>query len=354
MGGIFIYEKENMDFDLENGKCADGIIIKDTDRLCENVKRSAAAGMEILIELPAETVDKVQKISIDAGRVVFSEEEIRYVSIKDIKRTISRLEVAGNEVSGFIIPVPDIYSLIWDDELGAMYAGTGGTEQELFELLDNDLEISAVRSWYYENAEKHIFHKYLLPVKEYFESIGKTGIFDIGETELQYYLARKMINPIRLKSRGCTLALRTKAGRSAEPMGFTEGDYFLYEDYGKRLLDNGEKDILLVKPVRGMIQRFKRGGSEFNRHRIETPALLTAIESVYLSDKLSEKGYQFDVCDEFSFDERENFKQYKHILICESCMFTKQEMSVIEEIGAMGVRINDKELLDYIRQEGEN
>jgi hypothetical protein len=191
----------------------------------------------------------------------------------------------------------------------------------------------------------------MLPQNEMLKSVGKTAGFYIGKKELQYDLIGSLINTTLLKHMGFSLGISCEKEVTETEFGFRNGDFIFCENSCKKITQKRvTKDILLVKPMRGVIDRYMETG---RRNRLETTALASAIEGVYFCDMLKEKGYTFDVADEFSFMTKRNLRKYTDILICGSCLFADKEMSKINRILVKGIRINSQDLISELSEQGE-
>ncbi len=308
-----------------------------------------------LLNITEISVKSEQMLCQLAGKTDIKTGEVRYVSVKDLKRLLKNDETLQDSVSGFVVPIPEISGPVWNDKIAKMCKMTEGDSEFLYELFDDEIETSSVRSWYYENLAKYILKTYMLPLKRFSRSIGKEIIFDLGNIEMQYDLMEKMINPCMLKKSEISLLVHKETGNIEKELGFSENDFVIKDDTIKRCEKREqEPKILLIKPMRGVMERFVLQEIRKKPNRLETPALLSAIESVYYCDMLSEKGYNFDVADEMNLPKVIDLKKYEHILICKACLFTEKETKKIDRLQKFGVKINDKDLICDLTQKGED
>lgn len=297
-----------------------------------------------MIRLSADTVKSVPILCQHAGKIATQNGEIRYVSTKDLKGALQ------DDVRGFIVPVPEISGPIWNKSLAKLCKVDVENTEILYQLFDEEIEISSVRSWYYTNLSKYILRTYILPIERFCKSIGKEIIFDLGNIEMQYDLMRNMINPDMLKKSGLSLLIH-KSGNVEKELGFSGEDFVINGERIEQVTKTDAK-ILLIKPTRGVMERFIQGEIKSRPNRLETPALSSAVESTYYCDMLAEAGYEFDVTDEFHLPK--DLKKYENILICKSCLFTEREKKKIDKLGKYGVKINDRDLICKLMQKGEN
>lgn len=345
MNNFFTFADDATDFGLLKKQGETGVIIKATDKLAENIKKAAACQMDIMVHLDKDIKESVNVLAPHAGRVSLECGEINYVSVEALKKCIAEIGSAINEVSGFILHMPRILGAIWNDKLAQLCGFDVGGDERLYELFDHEKEISQVRSWYYTNFERYILSEYLLPQKELLQKFGKTMVLDLQNAEIQYDLMGKMVNPIMLRRNGFSLAMRGEKGSLESEFGLFGGDFVITEKYCEKI---AEKDrnckLLLIKPTRGVMERYVHGEGKRKSIRLETPALLAAIEGVYLGDEMQKAGYSFNIGDEFSFDEEMNSK-YESIFISRSCLFTQREIKIIDKLKKDGIKIETLDLL---------
>lgn len=342
---IFTFADSSTDFERLKKEGVKAVLLKYSAKVSKNIKKASALGMKIMVEMPCSIKDNIKVIKPLAGRVSVQDGVIEYTSIKDIKKAIKSI---GQNVEGFIIPIPEVSGLLWNDEIEESCSVENGDSYDLF---DDEKEIIHIRSRYYISAQKYLYENYMLPQNELLKSVGKKAVFYIGKKELQYDIIGELANTTLLKHMGVSLGISCEKEMAETEFGFKNGDFIFYENSCEKIKQKRvTKDILLVKPMRGVMERYVETG---RRNRIETPALSAAIEGVYFCDMLKEKGYSFDVADEFSFMTKRNLSKYKDILICESCLFTDKEMSKINRLLEKGVRINSQDLISELSKQGE-
>ena len=341
----FTFADDSTNFEKLKKEGVKAVLLKYSAKVSKNIKKASALGMKIMVEMPYSARDSVNVIKPLAGRVSVQDGVIEYASIKDIKKAIKSI---GQNVEGFIIPIPEVSGLLWNNEIEESCSVEDGDSYDLF---DDEKEISNIRSRYYISAQKYLYENYMLPQNELLKGIGKRAVFYIGKKELQYDLIGNLVNTTLLKHMGFLLGISCEKEVAETEFGFRKGDYIFCENFCENMTQKRvTKDILLVKPMRGVMERYVETG---RRNRIETTALASAVEGVYFCDMLKEKGYAFDVADEFSFMTKRNLSKYNDILICESCLFTDKEMSKINRLLEKGIRINSNDLISELSEQGE-
>lgn len=308
------------------------------------MRNKADADLNNMIMLSANMVKTVPVLCQHAGKIAIESGKVQYVSIKDVK------SVVKDDTRGFIVSVPKIDGPIWNKTLAKMCKLDAENVEILYQLFDDEQEVSAIRSWYYTNLSKYIVRTYMLPLKRFCKSVEKEIIFDLGNVEMQYDLMKNAVNPDIMKKAGLSLLVH-KNGNIEKELGFSSEDFVISGDSLKRVTKPDAK-ILLIKPIRGMMERFIQGEIKSRPNRLETPALLSGIESTYYCNMLADSGYAFDAADEMHLPK--DLKKYENILICESCLFTEREKKKIDKLGKYGVKINDRDLICKLMQKGEN
>lgn len=300
--------------------------------------------------LSANTVKPVKVLYPHAGRLGTDDGEIRYVSVRNVKKLLKDMR-SFKDVEGFVVPVPEMSAPIWNDKLER---GLGQyCDNVLYELFDQDIEKSSVRSWYYETLTRYIINTYLRPLIRFFKSIDKEVIFDLGRAGMQYDLMKKMICPDLIRKSGISVAVHKESGNIEKELGLGNCGFVISGDEIARVEGSDNAKILLIKPTRGIMERYCQGEIRNKANRLETPALLAGIESVYYCDRLLEKGYSFDVVDENRMPKISDLVKYENILICNSCLFTEKETKKIDKLHKIGVKINDRDLICDIMEKGE-
>jgi len=321
---IFTVSDNDTDFRKlkKQGVCV--VLSEATKSLGENIKKAASCKLDIWVKVPAKTRNKVQVLVPHAGRISVVEGSVKYVGVKDLKRIIADVGSVIDNVAGFIIPVPQFDGPIWSLRIEKLLKT--GLDEMLYELFDEEKEVSSVRSWYYSNISRYIAEKYMKPQREYLENLGLRAVFRMSEVGTHHIFENVMINPLMSEREGFCVA---------------DGDG-IFVDKPKR------PKILLVKPTRGVMERYIH--RQIKPNRVETPALSAMIEGVYYCDMLARCGYSYDVADEYSFDENGKVGSYKHIIVCESCLFSETEIRQLKKSGA---KINDQKLMSELSIKGE-
>ena len=339
---------DDTNFALLKKQGIDGVVIKATDRICENIQKARSENMNVMVQLFPNAIKNEKVLYSYAGRIAVKDGEIKYTSADGLKTILAKIGSLTDEIDAFIIPAPEISGPLWSEKLAGMCKMEEEGDPVLYELFDSEVEKSPVRSWYYTNLQKYILKKYIMPIKRLAQKYEKEIICDLGKAEMQYDLMPKMINPLVLKESGLLLLLHKESD-------FSGKDFTISENYIERAEETDEDaKILLIKPTRGVMERFIQGEIKTKPNRLETPALLSAIEGVYYCDMLSQKGYLFDIRDEFFFATKKDCSNYEHILISKSCLFKETETKRLDKLKKAGIKINDKDLICDLTQKGED
>ena len=345
---VFTFADENSDFKKLKQQGVKAVLIKYSPKIRKTVKSASSFGMRVMVEMTSSTKDNISVIKPLAGRVYIEEGSIDYISTNDIKDVIKKLGKGISDVMGFVLPIPAVNGLLWNDEIRELI---NAEIDDLYDLFDEEKEISHIRWQYFTSVQKYLYETYMLPQKELLKGSGKKTVFYIGEKELEYDLVENLVNTKVLKHKGLNLGICCDKDLAETEFGLCGGD-FVFDENGCEQIHQKRtsKDILLIKPNRGVVERYVETG---RRNRIETSALSSAVEGVFWGEKLKLKGYSFDVMDESSFYKKRDFEKYKDVLICDSCLFTDKELTKINRILDQGIRINSAELMTELLKQGE-
>lgn len=344
---------DDTDFIAAKNMGFDGVVIDFSDDTEERIKRAKDAGLEVFISVSETEAVECKYLENIGGR--FSEKSgfAQVVTVEHLDKLLSGVSKELNKIiDGFILPTPEFSGLIYACE----------SEYELsceqfLELFVDETIISSVRSWYYENIEKIIMNDYLLPLVKWADKNGKNISFNIGKPEIQCDLAGNMINPFRLQENGISVAAYAGNAETDSFLCSLKDSIAILEDLN--IKKNETADILLIKPSRGIMERYvyrKRSGAM----RKETPAVLAATEARFYEDMLYEKDLAFNVTDEFAIEKFASSKkgklylngnQYSQVLICDSCSFSDEGIKILKSALRKGVCINNEALTDVLMGE---
>ena len=348
MSKVFTFADENTDFKKLKQQGVKAVLIKYSPKIWKTIKSASSMGMRIMVEMESGKKDSIRVIKPIAGRVYIEGSSIDYISLNDIKGAIKKIGKGITNVIGFVLPIPTVNGLLWNNEIMELI---NAEIDEMYDLFDEEKEISQIRWKYFTSAQKYLYETYMLPLKELLNGFGKKAVFYLGEKELEYDLTVSLINTMMLKRKGLNIGICCDKELAYAEFGLRGGD-FIFDKTGCEKIPQRRsfQKVLLIKPNRGVIERYIETG---RRNRIETSALSSAVEGVFWGEKLRQKGYSFDVMDECSFYKIKNFEKYKGILICDSCLFTDKELSKINRLLEKGVRINSAELMSELLKQGE-
>ncbi|MBO5059650.1 MAG: hypothetical protein J6C82_01885 [Clostridia bacterium] len=366
MRKIFAFSGDDSDISALLGKGFCGALMSMQDISDENVRKVKACGLEVWIYADAQEVG-AEYLCCEAGRVSSYDGMGKVANVETLERLESEIgDILFDEVVGFVVPLPYFDAPIWNDELNEMCGFSYEAYELLFALFDSDTEISPVRSWYYERAESYIISKYVLPLSAWAKEKGKKISFDIGKTESEFDFPLRMISPIRYPEAGLSLTVRGHCSTEMSALfsTFSEIDgIFAAENIEEDadFSDIGTAELLLIKPTRGVMERYARETRKM-KCRMETPAVVAAAEYAYYCNMLYKKGIAFDVADEFSIERMGKAEDgvltfdgrgYRNILLCDSCIFSKNAIEILKNAQANGVCINDEALIKFLDSEPE-
>ena len=346
----FTFVESNTDFKALSKKGIKRVLIKADEGVYDTVKRAVDNKMEIMLWIDADKTKRKKTVAQYAGRILCETGHIKFVSTDIIAKLLDKLGNSTRHICGMVIPAPEIKGLLWNKEIERLCGLCG--DSQLYELFDEEVERSTVRSRYYMGLGKYVASGYMKPQKAYLEMQGINAIFDVSAFSCKDDSLRKMLYPVILKNQELTLATTREDGRVEKEICFSRDDFVLTKDSVKNV-ETESGDILLIRPARGILERYIHNCERKVLSRIETPALSAAVEGIFYGSMLEEKGYSFDVADEFTFHKEKDFSKYKAILICESCLFKEAEMEKIRELEKKGSDINSRELICDLMAKGE-
>ena len=250
--------------------------------------------------------------------------EMYAVTTDAVRKTAEKLKAVMPIIDGFVIPVPKLRGLLWQNGFAEEYEDFCGRDfkEDMPLIFDKSTEAADIRVWYYMRASEAMFRSYILPFVAVSEALGKKICFDFGDAPNGMALIKKHISPYMFQN--SKLAV-------------------IYENNGEIMLVNGKsraKEVLLVLPVcsvmRHMVWNVKYS-------RVESPLNSALAEEEYYKTMLKRCGIGFYVADEpeFSKMRRKRLEKFENILICDSCMIADRDR-------LKGLNINDKKLLELL------
>jgi hypothetical protein len=263
---------------------------------------------------------------IDSGGV--HEGDLYRVTLDTVKKVIKNLGDALDMLDGFVIPVPSIKGLLWNDEFPSVYEDFCGKDikDDLPAIFDKDTQNPYFRIWYYSITAKMLFFEDILPLAKYLESLGKKACFDFGRRGKSIELIKKQLNPFLFQSHKIPVIYET--------------------DGGITLVCGKEKykQNLLVLPMRSIMLNFAYG-SKYSRQ--ESPLVLALAEEEYFKNSLKKCKIEYSAVSEFEFScmKQAELKKFDNILVCESCVFSDNRVEMLKN---MGYNINDGKFLDML------
>ncbi|MCR4719828.1 MAG: hypothetical protein K5768_09395 [Firmicutes bacterium] len=320
-----IIDREDVDFRelKENG--FGGVIFTDRFLTGENLKSAKKRRLKTFFHIRDLSSDTC--FYLDSGGVY--EENLYRVTLETVKTVKERLGDTLDMLDGLVVSIPYLKGLLWDEEFPLLYEDFCGRDikEDLPAVFDKDTENPDFRVWYYSVAAQMLFFRYILPLSEYLETIGKKVCFDFGSMNRCIDLVKKQINPFLLQKHKISVIYETKDGI---------------------ILVGGKekyKQNLLVLPMRSIMLNFAYGA---NYSRQESPLVLALAEEEYYKSTLKRCKIEYSVVSEFEFScmKQTELKKFENILVCDSCVFSDNNR--IEMLKKSGHKINDKEILDIL------
>lgn len=293
----------------------------------------ACAQENCTVEIPALNLVEF------AGRWDTEPGNIRVVTCESFENMLRNMDSDIESVSGFILPIPKLSGLLWQEDFENVLDDIG----EIYDIFDEYVPQSSVRSRYFEMLEDYIITKYMYPVQSFAKKIGKSISFDMGAGVIQYDFM-PVINPVRLAYEGFSLTFE-KSSPEIDAIG--------------GLTDRSKGNILLIKPVRGCRRQYVYTG-EKRRVRMETLALCTSFEGTFYCERLTKYGINFTAVDEYWFENSAyvkegkiclNFAEYEKIILCKGCFFSEKGENILAEADKSGVLINPGEIMQKLLEE---
>lgn len=325
---------------FSRGKCRRASEIAD--------KHSVERGMWVYVDCLKEF--DVQTLKYIGGKISISEGKISTVT----PSMIEEVNALG-DFDGLIVPLPISQELLWNEEAGAAVQGLG----ELEDIFNRDIAESCIRTFYYEEVEKHLISEYITPLCEKAADLGKRISFFVGDGEIQYDFL-PVINPIRLIMEGISLTFGTCSAETALMCTLRE-DCFIMRENELFCVDSAREEgsVLLITPVRSCRDKYIFGEKR-NKMRRETPALCAAFEGTVYCERLLAAGVAFDIIDEYTLEKYAvikdgkvvmSFGTYKSILVCPACAFCGKCEDPVRTAANAGILINQRDLIEKIQNE---
>ena len=314
--------RDGIDFEKLKEEAVKGIIFSPESVSAENLKMAKKNKFKRFVylgELTKTACKYIANDGIKSGKIVFA-------SVSAVKNTIKRLASVMSDINGFVIPVPCISGLFWDDSFVAEYEEFCGRAlyDELPILFDSDTSYSEVRIWYYNRAAQKIFTDYVLPVCEYIKSLGKTACVDLGNTERGDCFIRKLSMPYMFRKFNISV-IREENGER----------HFVSPTHNRH---SSTLFVTAIKDIMGMCVW------DFPCSKIENDFSVAVWEEKYYRDSLRKCGIEAYVIDEITMSHMrvDTLKKFSDILLQRE---TVMDRNVKEKLINMGVRINDANLL---------
>ena len=313
---------EDINFERLKEDTAKGIIFSTKSLSAENLKIAKKNKFKRFIhlsDLTKATCNYLTNEGVKQGKIGFT-------SASAVKAIMKQLHSVISDINGFVIPIPCISGLFWDDAFIAEYEELYGENlyDELPLLFDSDTSCAKVRIWYYKRAAEKVFTDYILPVCEYIKSCGKTVCVDLGNMERGDYPVHKLLAP-HLLYRFNIPVIREENG----------------ERYIVSPTHNQHSKTLFVTAIKDIMGMYVW---DCPYSKIESDFSVAVWEEKYYRDSLTKCGIEAYIIDEFTLSHMRvnTLKKFDDILLQRE---TVMDGNVKGKLINMGVKINDSELL---------
>jgi len=250
--------------------------------------------------------------------------EMCAVTPDSAEKAAERLKALMPAVDGFIIPVPKLKGLLWQDGFAEEYESFCGRDfkSDMPLIFDKYTEAADVRMWYYMQASEAMFRSFILPFVAVSAALEKKICFNFGDAPNGMALIEKHINPYMFLNNRLAV---------------------IYENNGEIVFVNGKsraKEVLLVLPVCSVMRRM---AWNVKYSRMESPLTAALAEEEYYKTMLKRCGIGFYVADELEFSKmkRKTLEKFENILICDSCVIADRDR-------LKGLNINNRKLLELL------
>lgn len=356
-----------------------GIIMPFNEMVSSNLANAKKHGLSFWSEFDKTQKETLTYLDIDSSDIIYCEKETKVLALNDLKEVIKSMSKSDRELlDGIIVKYPDFSSFLWDESFKEDYYNefSNYIEDYLYLLFEPAEKQVAFRSWYFEKCSDFVYKKYICPLIKWAKSKGINLCFDIGKEESEYYYLKRHVDIMYLLEKGVSLCV------NHNPNGITEtcimlskysGNSFVVSNYDSRIdslslnfiahakcnqdfVKKSKDCILLIRASRGVMQRCVEADNE-DISVTENDAVKASLEGTYYTDMLFEKGFQFEITSEKLFEKHAKFKNgiftYKdkkinQVLLCNSCVFTKKGIKLLNSLLDGGVCINNANLINIL------
>ncbi|MBR4720603.1 MAG: hypothetical protein IK057_02445 [Clostridia bacterium] len=313
---------EDINFGRLKNDAVGGIIFSSKSLSMENLENAKKNKLKRFIhlgELDKRTCNYLSDCGIKEGKISF-------ISPFSAEKAINGLGDLISQTDGFVMPIPCISGLFWDNSFPEEYEKTYGYNlyDELPVLFDCDTHYSKVRIWYYKVAAEKIFESYISPVCEYIKSCGKTVCVDLGNMQRGDYFIRKLLMPHMFRK----FNIPTICEENGE-------SYFVSPTHNK---NSNTLFVTAIKDIMGMYVW------DFPYSKLESDFSVAVWEAKYYRDSLKKCGIEAYIIDEFELSHMrtKTLAKFSNILLQRENIMDEK---VRKELINMGVNINSSELL---------
>lgn len=325
-----IINKNDEDFNRIRENGFGGVIF--TENLLSKGNLETAKKKKLMTFLHISDLSRESCFYLDSTGV--KKGDLYAVTIKSAKNAVKRLGDRLDIIDGFVIPVPILKGLLWNEAVSILYEDFCGRDikYDMPAIFDKYAEDVDLRVWYYKTSAEVLFLEYIIPMWQYFAALGKKACFDFGRADKGIELIKKQLNPFWFQKTGIPV---------------------IYEsDKGISLICGREmkKPNLLVLPFRAVMLNYAYG-AKYSRQ--ESALVLTLADEEYYKNSLKKCKIDYKAVDEVTFSnmKKGQLEEFENILICNCCALTNDDKDRIAALKKAGCKINEKTFLDMLDRE---
>lgn len=355
-----------------------GIIMPSDKVFSQNIQFAKKSGLFVWIEFDGiETVES-KRVEYNTFGVGSSSAKITSFSFDGLKKLVSELSKDDIEaLDGIILKYPSHSGMLWDESFKDDFFSEFSNYVEdyipiLFEDLDEDK--NAFRSWYFDKCHKFIYNTYVKPAISWTKKIGISLSFHIGEDKTSFFYFIEHISVMDLLEDGVSLCVyHDKEGITEHGVllsRYGDGNFIFTNEYDERLdgldaniigygnaeavssVDNSER-ILLIRSDRAIAESYYEFTDSIYMSS-ESESIVNSFNSTFYTDKLYQKGYNFEITNERYFEKYAEYnngtltyknKEINRILICDKCIFSDDTFELLKTLKKDGFSINNSKII---------
>lgn len=304
-----------------------GVIFTEKSADAEELKAARSKRLKTFVLIRG--LDKEKCFYLEPSGV--KEGELYAVTLKTVKKAVKSLNKLLDLIDGFIIPIPCLKGLLWNEAFPMVYEDFCGADikEDMPAMFDKYEENVDFRIWYYNIAAKALFLDYILPVSEYLAALGKRPCLNFGHMHKSIDFIKKQVNPFWAQKK------RISAVYEAE-------DGIIISQSIKE-----NKKNLLVLPLRALMRSYAYGAVYSRQESAFTVALA---EEEYYKNSLDKCSIEYRVADEAAFSAMKlsELRKFENIVICDACVLSKKDTDMIQALKNEGYNVNARAFLDIL------